>query len=106
MDANQMMAFGLLPRGSVLRWIDLYFTDPLTSNDHCLGIWYNAIYSMPRLLGTVQKQCVIKVFGIHDPATNTIDINMPQDHTDFSNPKLRFWEPEFWQLPENISNPD
>jgi hypothetical protein len=99
MDANEMMLFGFLPRGSVLRWIDLYFTDPLTSNDHCLGIWYNAIYSMPRLLGKVQNQCVIKVFGIHDPATNTIDIDMPQNHIDFSNPKLRFWEPEFWKLP-------
>jgi len=100
MDANQMMAYGLLARGSVLRWIDLYFTDPLTSSDHCLGIWYNAIYSMPRLLGKVQKQCVIKVFGIHDPLTNTIDIDMPKKHTDFSNPKLRFWEPKFWNIPK------
>ena len=104
MDKNEMMAFGLLPRGSVLRWIDLYFTHPLTSSDHCLGIWYNAIYSMPRLLGKVQKQCVIKVFGIHDPATNTIDIDMPQRHTDFSNTKLRFWEPEFWKLPKTDDN--
>jgi hypothetical protein len=100
MDANQMMACGLFPRGSVLRWIDLYFTDPLTSSDHCLGIWYNAIYSMPRLLGKVQKQCVIKVFGIHDPLTNTIDIDMPKKHTDFSNSKLRFWEPKFWNIPK------
>ena len=99
MDANEMMAFGLLPRGSVLRWIDLYFTHPLTQNDHCLGIWYNAIYSMPRLLGKEQKQCVIKVFGINDPQTNIIDINKPLKHIDFSDPKLRFWEPEFWKLP-------
>lgn len=105
MDANQMMAFGLLPRGSVLRWIDLYFTNPLTANDHCLGVWYNAVYSLPRLLGDTQQQCVIKVFGIHDPETNTIDVDMPQDHTDFSNPKLRFWEPTFWKLPKNMNGP-
>ena len=103
MDANEMMLFAMLPRGSVLRWIDLYFTNPLTASDHCLGIWYNAIYSMPRLLGKEQNQCVIKVFGIRDPVTNTIDINMPENHTDFSNPKLRFWEPEFWKLPMNMN---
>ncbi|MFA7185256.1 MAG: hypothetical protein WC082_10200 [Victivallales bacterium] len=100
LDSLAMMAGGLLPRGSVLTWIDLYFTNPLTSNDHCLGIWYNAMYCMPRLMGEVQNQCVIKAFGVKDPITNTIDINMPQDHTDFSDTKLRFWEPEFWQRPK------
>jgi pimeloyl-ACP methyl ester carboxylesterase len=100
LDSKAMMAGGLLPRGSVLTWIDLYFTNPLTSNDHCLGIWYNAMYSMPRLLGEVQDQCVIKAFGVKDPVTNTIDVNMPEDHTDFSDTKLRFWEPEFWQRPK------
>ncbi|MDD5729178.1 MAG: hypothetical protein PHV59_11500 [Victivallales bacterium] len=101
MDASEMMALGFLPRGSVLRWIDLYFADPLTSNDHCLGVWVNAMYSMPRLLGKVQDQCVIKGFGVEDPVTNTIDINMPQKHTDFSDPKLRFWDPALWQLPRD-----
>jgi pimeloyl-ACP methyl ester carboxylesterase len=104
MDANEMMAWGFLPRGSVLRWIDFYFTNPLNASDHCVGIWYNAMYSMPRLLGKAQGQCVIKVFGIHDPVTNTIDIDMPQDHTDFSNTKLRFWEPEFYQIPRNMNS--
>lgn len=104
MDANEMMAWGFLPRGSVLRWIDFYFTNPLNASDHCVGIWYNAMYSMPRLMGKAQSQCVIKVFGINDPVTNTIDINMPQDHTDFSNTKLRFWEPKFYQIPRNMNS--
>jgi hypothetical protein len=101
MDASEMMAFGVLPRGSVLRWIDLYFADPLTSNDHCLGVWINAMYSMPRLLGKVQNQCVIKGFGIEDPVTNNIEIDKPQKHTDFSDPKLRFWDPALWKLPKD-----
>ncbi|QSH41462.1 hypothetical protein P0136_07915 [Lentisphaerota bacterium ZTH] len=105
MDASEMMFWAVLPRGSVLRWIDLYLADPLTSNDHCLGVWLNAMYSMPRLLGKVQKQCVIKAFGLYDPVTNTARLNMPQKHTDFSDPVLRFWEPKFWQIPQNKISP-
>ena len=103
-DANAMLAGGLLPRGSVLKWIDLYFSDPLTSNDHCLGIWLTAMYTMPRLLGSAQSQCVMKAFGINDPITNTILIDAPENHTDFSNPKLRFWEPDFWKIPIRYRN--
>jgi hypothetical protein len=27
---------------------------------------------------------------------------MPEQHTDFSNPVLRFWEPSFWKIPPVI----
>lgn len=98
-DTQDMMIYGCLPRGSVLEWIDLYLADPVSAEDLTLGQWDNAVFLMPRLMNTVQRQVVIKAFGLSDPVTNTIVLDMPGQHTDFGEPVLRFWEPAFWQIP-------
>lgn len=98
-DTQDMMIYGCLPRGSVLEWIDLYLSDPVSSDDLTLGEWDNAVFLMPRLMDSVQSQVVVKAFGLRDPVTNTIDINMPCQHTDFGEPVLRFWEQQFWEIP-------
>ncbi len=103
-DSQDMMIYGALPRGSVLEWIDLYFSDPVSAEDLTVGQWDNAAYQLPRLMDSVQGQVVIKAFGLRDPVTNNIKLDMPEQHTDFSNPVLRFWEPAFWQIPKNGSN--
>ena len=101
-DAQDMMIYGVLPRGSVLEWIDLFFSDPVSESDLSLGQWVNATYLLPRLMRGVEGQIVNKAFGVDDPETNTIFLNMPEQHTDFSNPALRFWEPQFWEIPPVI----
>jgi hypothetical protein len=98
-DTQDMMIYGCLPRGSVLEWIDLYLSDPVSSDDLTLGEWDNAVFLMPRLMDSVQSQVVVKAFGLRDPVTNTIDIDMPCQHTDFGEPVLRFWEQQFWDIP-------
>lgn len=98
-DTQDMMIYGCLPRGSVLEWIDLYLSDPVGSDDLTLGEWDNAVFLMPRLMDSVQSQVVVKAFGLHDPVTNTINIDMPCQHTDFGEPVLRFWEQQFWEIP-------
>jgi hypothetical protein len=98
-DTQDMMVYGCLPRGSVLEWIDLYLSDPVSADDLTLGQWDNAVFLMPRLMNTVQSQVVVKAFGLRDPVTNTIVLDMPGQHTDFGEPVLRFWEPAFWEIP-------
>ena len=98
-DTQDMMIYGCLPRGSVLEWIDLYLSDPVSDDDLTLGQWDNAVFLLPRLMNTVQSQIVVKAFGLRDPETNTIVLDMPGQHTDFGEPVLRFWEPVFWEVP-------
>lgn len=102
-DDQDMMIYGCLPRGSVLQWIDLYLSDPVNSDDLTVGQWDNAVLHLPRMMREVQSQIVVKAFGLKDPVTNTIFLDMPEQHTDFSNPAMRFWEPEFWQIPRKIN---
>ncbi|MFA6101813.1 MAG: alpha/beta hydrolase [Victivallaceae bacterium] len=102
-DTQDMMVYGCLPRGSVLEWIDLYLSDPVSADDLTLGQWDNAVFLMPRLMDSVQSQIVVKAFGLRDPATNTIVLDMPGQHTDFGEPVLRFWEPAFWEIPASAS---
>lgn len=102
-DTQDMMIYGCLPRGSVLEWIDLYLSDPVSDDDLTLGQWDNAVFMLPRLMNTVQSQIVVKAFGLKDPVTNTIVLDMPGQHTDFGEPVLRFWEPVFWEIPVSAS---
>jgi len=100
-DSDDMMIYGVTPRGSVLEWIDLYFSDPVSRDDHTVGQWNKAMECLPRRLGPVQSQVINKAFGVRDPVTNTRALNLPEQHTDFSLPEIRFWEPDFWQIPAN-----
>ncbi len=102
-DTEDMMIYGCLPRGSVLEWIDLYLADPVSVDDLTLGRWDNAAFLMPRLMNTVQSQVVVKAFGLMDPVTNTIVLDMPGQHTDFGESVLRFWEPAFWEIPSSAA---
>ena len=102
-DRYDMMWFAVLPRGSILEWIDTFLGDPLTYDDLTLGKWSNSLRVLQSINPKFRKQVVIKAFGINDPETNTIILDEPQQHTDFSDPNLRFWLPSFWQINININ---
>ncbi len=97
-DKHEMMWWAVLPRGSILEWIDTFLGDPLVLNDLTLGKWNNAIRTLPQITPKARSRIVIKAFGIDDPETNKILIDLPATHTDFSDPKLRFWNPDFWKI--------
>ena len=97
-DKHEMMWWAVLPRGSILEWIDTFLGDPLVLTDLTLGKWSNAIRTLPQITPKLRPRIVIKAFGIDDPETNKILLNLPKTHTDFSDPKLHFWNPEFWKI--------
>ena len=105
-DKYDMMWYAAIPRGSILEWIDTFLGDPLTSDDLTLGKWNNSIRMLRSITPEFRRRIVIKAFGINDPETNTILINAPQQHTDFSDPDLRFWNPDFWQVTPIPKRPD
>jgi len=97
-DRYEMMWWAVLPRGSILEWIDSFLGNPLVLTDLTLGKWSNAIRSLPQISPELRPRIVIKAFGIEDPESNKILLEIPTTHTDFSNSRLRFWNPEFWQI--------
>jgi len=97
-DRYDMMWFAALPRGSILEWIDSFLGDPLTYDDRTLGKWSNSLRVLQSIEPKFRSKVVIKAFGLYDPKTNNIILDEPQQHTDFSDPRLQFWNPAFWQV--------
>jgi hypothetical protein len=80
----------LSPRGSLLVWIDNYFTNPITPLDRTVGRFYNLL---PELLYTdmnIRNRVNLKIFrvGASERCWN------PQKHGDFG--LFPFWDPNFW----------
>ncbi len=79
----------LSPRGSLLIWIDNYFTDPITPRDRRVGRFSNLVPEL-RFANSVARQIHLKVFevGTKDRCWN------PQKHGDFG--EFPFWDERFW----------
>lgn len=89
------MNYLVMPRGSLLIWIDDMFETPRTTLDRTLGRWDNighAVYGIPP---DVWDQVHWKTFAIH-PHTKATGRN-PQKHGHFSNAAMAWWRCDFWQ---------
>lgn len=93
--------FDLLPRGSLLVWIDTFATKPSTLADLRLGAWNNAIAAWKFIPQEVRSRITLKGFGINDPNTNTPDsvYTKPQAHGEFNDIEQKFWDPDYWNVP-------
>ncbi len=105
-ESYEMMAYGILPQGSALEWITLYFTNSVDCDDFAIGLWGVAFACLPRHMVGCEHQVVNKSFGINDPITNVFgnDISRPECHTEFSEPDIHFWEESFWNVPASVKD--
>jgi hypothetical protein len=80
----------LSPRGSLLIWIDNYFTDPPTPLGRRVGRFLNLLPELTFADETIRDQIHLKVFrvGRKDRCWN------PQKHGDFG--QFPFWDKRFW----------
>lgn len=81
------------PRGSLLEWIDSYFSLPVTFDDRTAGKWENFLQTT-HLFYEVRSRVHIKGFGYGTHPDN--DPNHPTKHGDFTN--CTFWEDNFWKV--------
>ena len=105
-EVTEADALGVVPRGSLLNWIDEFLNSPQTPLDRTLGNWNNilpAIYVIPR---EVRPRVCLKAFAMTadgstlDPET---DAEAPQKHGQFTD--LHYWEKSFWEpLPADDPN--
>ncbi len=86
----------LIPRGSLLEWIDTLLSDPSTPLDRTLGKWENIIQATHIIPPPMRPRIVLKVFGVGDTLSDG-----PQRHGEFDDfqpqdgQTWRFWEPSF-----------
>ncbi len=80
----------LVPRGSLLVWLDSFFTKPVTLEDRRLGKWDAAIMNAAIFPGEVRNRVHFKMFPIGDS-------DQPSKHGAFAseNFRRRFWKPDF-----------
>ena len=87
-ENNETSLIGVEPSGSLLVWIDNYYTSPLTQLDRTFGRWENVYPALhvfpPKILA---RQMHLKIFGYDEH-------NSPQEHGEFG--RYPFWRPNFW----------
>jgi pimeloyl-ACP methyl ester carboxylesterase len=77
-------------RGSLLEWIDQFYSSRATDFGRTLGKWDNIVEALRGIDPAVRPQITIKAFGL-----GTIEQHGPQHHGDFS--EMKFWKPQFWE---------
>lgn len=105
-DAREKTFWDVLPRGSLLDWIDDFASNPATFMDLTLGKWNNAIMAFHVIPQTVREQVTLKGFGIEDPLVNNrrsledpekVLKTKPQRHGEFNDLDQLFWRLDYWK---------
>jgi hypothetical protein len=88
----------LLPRGSLLEWIDDQLTSPETPLDRTSGKWDNMAAMEYIFPPAVRSRVLLKGFGYRDPRdkANRFLFNGLTRHGSFDDPRFGFWRDETW----------
>ncbi|MEM9625327.1 MAG: hypothetical protein AAGA21_03775 [Pseudomonadota bacterium] len=95
-ESHEQNYWGLLPRGSLLEWIDGMYEESDSTFDRTLGNWNNVQLAKAMLPAGAQSQMIFKVFPLKD--------GYPAKHGDFTNEfedeageaSYNYWEARFW----------
>jgi len=90
----------LVPRGSLLEWMDDYLTTPETPFDRVAGKWSNIVAARQIFTPSVRGRVVLKSFGVRDEfdRDDPVLFGALGRHDGFSLPGFRFWDDASWQL--------
>ena len=91
-EVRERHAADLVPRGSLLVWIDDMYSNPHTPIDRTLGRWENvapASYIIPR---EIRPRVHLKGFAC---CLTDAPADLPQMHGDFS--RLAYWDDDTWK---------
>lgn len=95
---TQWKALDLLPRGSLLEWIDDQLTSPETPLDRTSGKWGNMAAMEYIFPPAVRSRVLLKGFGFRDPRdrANAFLYRGLTRHGSFDDPEFAFWRDETW----------
>lgn len=89
-ERRERNAMDLVPRGSLLEWIDDMFESPRAFLDRRVGKWENVMQATHLVPEHLRGHVKLKAFGVGPEATGD-----PQMHGEFDN--KRFWEQSYWE---------
>lgn len=92
-ELRERHAADLVPRGSLLVWIDDMYSNPHTPLDRTLGRWENIVGAAYVVPDEVKRRVALKGFPCY--LTPPVPERVPQMHGDFSS--MPYWDPTFWQ---------
>jgi hypothetical protein len=88
-EKREAEGYDLVPRGSLLEWVDNFYSTPSSAIDRRLGTWENALSAINPFLG-IGGDIHIKAFGFAGDAA-------PSEHGDFNH--CPFWTRAFREIP-------
>jgi pimeloyl-ACP methyl ester carboxylesterase len=97
---NSMDIVDLIPRGTLLNYIDDIFANPATITDRTLGSWENVIRTLPDTPNDLRPQVHHVCFDLLPWSFQTSNLNQPQNHSSFT-ADFAFWKEEFALGPTN-----
>jgi hypothetical protein len=99
-EVQEQEFFGIVPRGSLLSWLDGYLTGPETDMDRTIGRYDNVLLATHLFPDSVRGQVHVKAFGYKDPVYNYGTDLKPFRHGQFIDPEMPFWRCEYWVAPK------
>ncbi|HVR37233.1 MAG TPA: hypothetical protein VMS21_15430 [Methylomirabilota bacterium] len=102
---NSMDMVDIIPRGTLLNYIDDVFAKPPTITDRTLGSWENVIRALPDLPGDLRPQIHNVCFDLLPWSFAGSNTNQPQNHGSFSS-DFKFWLDEFVRGPGEVPADD
>jgi pimeloyl-ACP methyl ester carboxylesterase len=115
-DADELVAWGAVPSGSLLAWIDEMYEGPKTDIDRTMGKWRNLRAAKHVFPKEAQGNMLLRVFNWDgewsrdhngDPRCDGLEqgdeadihpyrFEPPTTHSGFNDDSARFWCPFFW----------
>jgi hypothetical protein len=89
-EAREYTVGGLGPTGSLLEWIDSYYTDPPTLLNKTMGKWQNIAIAKHIFPQEARKKMTFKVFAFHKK-------EQPIQHGQMDDLERCYWRTQYWQ---------
>lgn len=87
-----LLSYTLTPRGSLLEWLDAFFTTPINIEDRRMGKWETALTTMNAFPEEIRPYIHLKMYPRAEGA-EVLAAGNPQKHGQFS--RMEFWKTEF-----------
>ncbi len=115
-DANELVALGAAPSGSLLAWVDEMYENPKTAIDRTMGKWRNLRATRHVFPEDARRNMLFRVFnwasdwkkeqfppsacrerdGRRPVAPVPVEYRPPTTHSGFNDDEAKFWCPVFW----------
>lgn len=89
-ESTERNLLDLAPRGSLLVWIDNYFTEPISPLGRRVGRFSNVVPELRFAAKEIRNRIHLKVFRLE----RKLGCWNPRKHTDFG--RFPFWDERFW----------